>query len=622
MLKSLRSGGNSKIMWVIMGLLVLGLMGFGLGGLGGGTIRSIGAVGEEKIPVNTYIRALQGAVNDVSNRFGRNLSPAEIEAFGISSQVLEAVIGVAALDNEANRIGISVGDDLVRQAILANPNFQGLDGSFDKEAYEFFLDRSIQVTAAEFDELLRKENTRALLEGGIGGGITSSKVVPLALLAFVRESRDFEWAWVTDLQLETQVRKPTDSALQEFYDANKDNYRSLKSQDVTYAWLNPDNLIDQVDVPEDQIRESYELQSDRFNKSEQRALERLVFPSVEEAEAARDRLDAQTVNFEELVQERGLGLADIDLGEVAANTLTQSAADMVFSADGPGIVGPVDSSLGPAIFRINAVLAADVTPFEEARDQLVTELAVEAARRMVFDLISDIDDLMAAGATLEELAADTDMELGTLAFTAESDAGIAAYVAFRIAVLAASDGDFPELVDLSDGGVFALRVDAINEPAQFPLDQVVEQVTADWTQAETLKALNVVAADFKTKLEAGGSFATLELAPNAEQNAQRNSFFDGLPATTTTSIFELENGQVVILEGESGVFLARLAAINAFDATSDENAAIVSSLTTSLDQQVSLDILDLYTTALQENAGVQLNQAAINSVNTGVATRR
>ena len=35
MLDSMRGSGNSKVMWVIMGLLMLGLTGFGIGQSGG-----------------------------------------------------------------------------------------------------------------------------------------------------------------------------------------------------------------------------------------------------------------------------------------------------------------------------------------------------------------------------------------------------------------------------------------------------------------------------------------------------------------------------------------------------------------------------------------------------------
>ena len=621
MFKTTRSGKGKPLVWVMMGLLVLGLTGFGLSGLSRVSRNSIGSVGTEKILVNTYVRALRGSVNDWSSRIGRNLTSAEIEALGIAGAVLNAVVDVAAVDNEAARLGVSVGDEVVREEILGNPNFQGLDGNFDKEAYDFFLERRLQVSPSEFDELLRKENSRALLEGGIGTGIASGDAVPLAILAYFQETRDFEWAWVTDLQLSEPAGKPGDAQLRAYYGAHKDAYHSLKTHAVTYAWLSPDMLLNQIDVPEEQLRESYDLQSDRFNKAEQRAVERLVFPSAAEAEAARNQLDAGTTTFAALVAKRGLELSDVDMGEVAAKALSQAAADVVFSADGPGIVGPVESALGPAIFRINAVLGADFTPFEEAREQLFAELAGEAARRMVSDLITDIDDLLAAGATLEELAADTDMELEALDFTAESDAGIAGYMAFREAVLNASEGDFPELVDLSDGGVFALRVDEVRAPALIPFEEVMQQVTTDWTRAENLKLLVVVAQDYKIQLESGAEFARLGLGPNAEQGVLRNARFDGLPRQAVFEVFAMQPGQVIALEGGSGVFLARLSRINAFDATAEGNAGIVGQLTASLNSQIAVDVLELYTAALQENAGVEINYAMVNSVISQIAAR-
>ena len=621
MFNSMRSGKNKTAMYVVMGLLMFGLTGFGIGGIGGGAVQSIGTVGEEPISVNTYARAYSSAVSQMNQRFGRALSPSEIQQLGLSQNVLDAVVGVAAVDNEATQKGISVGDDIVRQNILQNPRFQGLDGTFDQEAYDFFLDRQLNVTAAEFDELLRKENARAIVEGAVSAGISSSDAMPLALVGYVQEARSFEWAWVTNLQLSEPVGTPTDTDLQSFYDDNKDNYRSLRTHDVTYAWLTPDMLLSKVDVPEEQMQESYDLQSDRFNKPEQRIVDRIVFPTTEEAEAARDRLDALSATFETLASDRGLEAGDIDLGEVEFNDLSIEAAEVVFNTDGPGVIGPVESSLGPALFRINAIIAEDITPFEDAREEIRAELAGESARRLVSDLLTEIDDLLAAGATLEELGADTDMQTAQIDFNADSVGGIAGYDAFQEAVLAAQQGDFPELTDLSDGGIFALRVNSVNEPAQIPFEDVKEQVRADWTQAETLKALRAVAEDYKSKLESGQAFADLELAPNVQTDARRDSFFEGLPPEALIEVFKTETGKVVVLDGENGVFLARLTGVTEFDAAGEANSGLIEQLTASLNTQIAADLLDMYTVALRDQAGVELNQAALNSVNSQIAAQ-
>jgi peptidyl-prolyl cis-trans isomerase D len=72
---------------------------------------------------------------------------------------------------------------------------------------------------------------------------------------------------------------------------------------------------------------------------------------------------------------------------------------------------------------VNAVLEATETSFEEARADLREELADEAARREIAVMREEIDDLLASGATLEELAETTPMSLGQIDFTATSEDG-------------------------------------------------------------------------------------------------------------------------------------------------------------------------------------------------------
>ena len=66
-------------------------------------------------------------------------------------------------------------------------------------------------------------------------------------------------------------------------------------------------------------------------------------------------------------------------------------------------LGPLNTSLGPALFRINGVLPAQETSFEDARDTLQDELALDRAARIIDALVDDLDNEMAGGAVLEEI---------------------------------------------------------------------------------------------------------------------------------------------------------------------------------------------------------------------------
>lgn len=619
MLNSMRGSGQSKVMWVIMGMLMLGLTGFGISGLGGGTVRSIGSVGDEPINVNTYALAYRNAAAQFSQQAGRQLSPSELQLFGVQQQVLDAVVSQAALDNETNQKGISVGDDLVRRSILENPQFQGLDGKFDQASYDFYIDRQLGLSPNEFETLLRKENARAILQNAVVGGISGGTTIPMTLMRFAQQERSFEWAALTVDHLGTPVPAPTDAELKSFYDTNSVDYMSPLTRNITFAWLNPADLLDQVAVSEEEIQESYNLQSDRFNKAEQRAVDRVVFPNMKAAQVARDRLDAQKASFSDIVKERGLEEADVDLGEIERGALSKSAADLVFAQTTPGIVGPVESSLGPALFRINAVIGADNTPYAEVRDELRDELAGESARRLVLDSIGNIDDLLASGATLEELAKDTDMTLGKIGYFNGNEDPIAAYDEFRAAALAATKGDFPEVTDLSDGGIFAMRLDSIDQPAAIPLADVRDQLVADWTAAQIQTRLMALAGRLKPGLEKGGDLTVLGLDLMPVDGITRSSFIESLPQGALQQIFELKLGGVTIIQSDEDVVLARLTNITDFDPDLGENDAILARLKSQVDGQIAVDMLDSFANALEKQAGVSLNTAIINQVNTQVS---
>src|SRR5690606_26513793 len=93
-----------------------------------------------------------------------------------------------------------------------------------------------------------------------------------------------------------------------------------------------------------------------YHQPERRLVERLVFATEDEAKAALDAIAKGETDFETLVTERGLTLDDINLDEVTRDSFGTAAGDAVFALAEPGLAGPVMTDLGPAIFRVNAIL--------------------------------------------------------------------------------------------------------------------------------------------------------------------------------------------------------------------------------------------------------------------------
>ena len=133
--------GPSVLAWVLMAMIIGGLGGFGVTNFGGGT-QSIGTVGTREIDANDYARALKQEINAFSAQIGQPIGLPQAQALGLDRQVLQQVITRAAIDNENERIGISVGDAVVADQIAGMNAFHSTAGSFDRETYRQALQRS------------------------------------------------------------------------------------------------------------------------------------------------------------------------------------------------------------------------------------------------------------------------------------------------------------------------------------------------------------------------------------------------------------------------------------------------------------------------------------------------
>lgn len=611
MAKSKTKQAGNVVVWIIIGLLTIGLAGFGIGGFGG-HIRTIGSVGDTDIPVDRYAQALRQELRSLQAQTGQSFTLNQLQSFGLDRAVLQQVVATAALDNEAGRVGLSVGDDAVRREVLRTPAFQGLDGTFSRESYEFALRQEGQ-SVNEFEATVRADTARSLLQGAIVAGASTPLTFTDTLFGYARETRDFTYVPFTSDDLATPLPEPTDEVLKKYYDEHPDQFTLPERRSISYAWMTPTMVVDDVDVDEAGLRALYDERIDEYKQPERRLVERLVFGTTQEATEAKAKIDSGETGFDDLVAARGLDLTDVDLGDVSISDLGTAGA-AVFALTEPGVTGPLDTGLGPALFRVNGILAAHETTFEEASDDLRTEFADGAARRLIQDQIEPADDLLAGGVTLEELAADTSMEFGDVLLDDASDAPIAAYEAFREAANAAEVGDFPEIADLEDGGIFALRLNEIVPPTLQPFEDVKVAVIGNWEQAETAQALQKQAEALQAAVENGAELASAGIEPIAEAGLMRDAFIQAAPPTLVSTAFAMEPGEVKVLSDDNGAVLLRLDAVAVPEQDTDEAKTIRERFAAQTAQSYGQDMLSAFTMAIESHTGISLDQTAINAV--------
>ncbi len=602
---------SKTAVWILLGLLILGLGGFGVTNLSGG-VSPVGYVGDEEIPIDEYARQLQQEIRAVEAQTGEPLPFPQAQAMGLDRAVLGRLITTTALDHEAGQLGLSIGDDNLARQITEIPAFQGPDGSFDREAYQFALDRA-GLTESRFEEQLRKETARTLLQAALVRGTRMPDTFADTIMTYAAERRNFSFIRLDQADLENPLPMPTEDELRSYYQANLPRFTTPEMKTITYAWLSPEMVVDQIDVPEDQLRAEYEKRAAEYNTPERRLVERLAFSDAAAAEAAKASVEAGETSFEALVQERGLDLADVDMGDVTRGALS-GAADAVFGAEVGAVVGPFDSSLGPVLYRVNGVLEAQETPFEEVEAELRDDLAMDRARRLIESRLTEIDGLLAGGATLEELEAEAGMEVKQIDWFRESGVGPANYESFRQAAQAVTTEDFPQIEEMEDGGIFALRLDGIVEPRVQPFEDVRSSVLAGWQSAETDRRLTEQAQALIPQLSEGRAMTSLGYDVREEQEITRGAFIMGTPPNFLDQVFRMEPGELRVIGGLGAVYLVRLDDILPPDMDTPEVAALQQQIAEQARQGLAQDLFQAYATDIQSRAGLQLDQAALNAV--------
>ena len=602
----------SKILsFVLLGMLVVGLGGFGVSNFGQ-QVDTVITVGKAQVSTSQYYRALKGQIDQFSQQFGTQFTFAQAQMFGLDAQTLQSLISNAALDNEAIRLGLSAGDVQVAQRIATTKAFLNVSGTFDRTTYAQVLEQN-GLTVKDFEAGLRGDLARQLLQAAVVGGIQTPQALTDTLYAYQAETRAFTVLQVTQSSLPEKLAEPTVADLQTFYTAHIADFTRPEAKRVAYALLKPSDLAKDQTVAEADIKAAYDAAFDTFNIPEKRLVERLVYPSEDEAKAAKAQFDAGT-SFEDLVKARGLTLGDIDMGDVSLVDLGEAGKD-IFALTEPGVVGPLPSNLGPALYRMNTILPAQITPFDQAQDTIKGDLQLAMATKTIVDKFEPINDLLAGGATIVEVAKDQAMTEGTTDYAKDADDNDAVTqdAEFAKAVEAMEPGDFAQAVSLSDGSVMVLQVTETVPPTPVPFEKAREKITAAY-QAEALaKALTALADSHLAAAKSGTRLETLGITDNVA-SANRSTKLPAIPADVLAAAFTLKPEDVVKVDANGIVALVRLDAIKPADMASEGSKADIEALSQQTAQSIAQDAYELFSTAMTTQGGLTIDQAAITAV--------
>ena len=595
----------SKIfVWILLGFLFVGLIGFGTGNLSG-NIKTIGKIGETDITVNQYVRALQTELRNTSQQFGQQLTFQQLQAFGIQQRVLARIVTDKLLENEALKLSLSVNDKTVRDNIVSLSAFKGPDGSFNQDAYNFALETA-GYTKAEFEEEIRAETARNILSQGILSGNVINNLQAEIMASFLLEKRSFNVQILKPGSFKFSIKEPTDEELALFLEENIENYTVPQGKIITYAILEPAMLLDGIDSTDTILRKIYEDQTQEYNKPEQRIVDRISFLTIDDANSVIADINAAVTDFDTLLKDRNLTYEDVLYGTFTKDQLP-AGKKQVFDAKPGEVVGPVETDLGPSIFRVKEIIPSKKISFEEAKPTLEKDYRLSEATKLIDERIEDSQNLLAAGGTLEELGKEIGYRIENILFNSKASMPILENRIFNSTAQTAKINDFPEIKELPNGGLFALRVDEIIEARKQEVDEIREELTDEWQKEERQNKLNDKAESMLSLHQYKGEILNFN-------KKTRDETLPNLPEDIIKEVFNLSIGKGIVISGDQESFILRLKDISKADLSSDTGKLLVSQIKNQINNSLSGDLFESFANMARVNSKLDLNEQALNAV--------
>jgi len=615
---------GKTIMAVVMGVLIVSFGFWGIADIFRGFGQStLAKVGHTEISVNEFRQIYTDRLQQVGRQFGRPLTTDQARAFGFDRQVLQQTLMEAALDEDARRLGLGQSDADIMGAIFADPLFRGVGGGFDPQHFQGII-RQMGYTEPRYLADRRKLALRRQIVDTMSAGLEPSKTLIEALSRFQNEQRSIEYIRLGTAQAGT-IDPPSPETLAGYFDEHKAQFRAPEYRKISFVLITPEDLGKWSEVSDEDAKKLFEQRRDRYGTPEKRQVSQMTFPSVEEAQAARNRI-ASGLSFEDLAKERNLNPADVDLGLVTKSGILDPAiADAAFSLPSGEVSQPVQGKFAVALVKTGTIQPGIEPSYENVAQELKRDIAIERGRAQVATLRDKMEDERGGGASVIEAA--QKLGLSPVTIEAVDRSGLipggqpvkGVPVGLNVVSQAfSSDVGVDNDPIQYKGGYVWYDVLGITPPRDRTLEEIKDQVEARWREDEIANRLRTKTTDMVQKLGQGGKLAdeaaSLGAKVETANGYKREGTVPGVPEGLVTASFRTAKDAAGQTPGTGGTewFVFRVTDVSApaVDLASSE----MKNLKDTLQRSLTEEQLTQYVAKLEKNIGTSINEVAFAQV--------
>ncbi len=443
-------------------------------------------------------------------RFGDSLTPEMVKQLkpDLGKEVIEELIDLQLLCQEAERLGFAVTEQDLRQDIANHPMFQR-NGIFNESMYRAYL-KELKLPAQLFEqrrkqELLQSEFSKLIVD--------SVKTDPQEIRRFWQiESDKIQLAFVMVKPERPDLQTPPDQEkFEAYFKENRAQYEIPASVDLEYVQFSWKDVQANLSVSEEEARSYFSANPAEFVIPEKVKARHILLEvpkdaTPEKIEEVRQKIEqirteiqggkkfdemARSESQDKITAEKGG-----DLGFIARGSLNPKLENVLFNLKVGELSEPLRTPQGYHLILVEEQAPEKEQQFEEVKDSLISRLVEQKARKKAAE---DAEEMYERAYRTENLE-DPAKELGITVHkatgaTKQSEiADLGSDPKIFEEALALAQGQMSRLIRSGDRFVI-LRVLQKSEPRLPELDEVRHKVLLDYAQNQALLAARKKAAE-------------------------------------------------------------------------------------------------------------------------------
>ena len=362
-----------------------------------------------------FRRTYQAQLQAYRSAYGGNMNDQLLKQLGVEQQILQQMVDERAALAEAERIGIKVSDEEVRQRIFAMPAFQDNGGFIGEARYQQLLRmQRPPMIASEFEDTIRHGLAVEKLRGSLTDWLSvndqdlekeyrrRNDKVKLAVVSFTADS------------VRAQVTA-SDAEVASYFSGHQNDFKIPEKRKIRYLLIDVEALRGKTVVPASDIEREYNNNSEQYTTPEQVRASHILLKTEGKDDASvkakAEGLLKQARNgadFAELAKKNSEDEASAknggDLDYFGRGRMVPEFDQAVFAMQPGAISDLVKTQYGYHIIKLVDKKNATTRPLAEVRQQLNDQLAYQRAQAQAADLAQTLEKQIKTPADLDKVA--------------------------------------------------------------------------------------------------------------------------------------------------------------------------------------------------------------------------